>query len=123
MHRYNSRLLAVLALAFGLLVGTSGSSMAADLAAAKATVDAAKSAGTVGEQGDGYLGLVTGSASPDVTAAVNAINEGRRDAFAQTAAKTGTSPAAAGQAAAAVIFPKIPAGQYYKPLGGSWTQK
>ena len=30
----------------------------ADVAAAKATVDAAKTAGVVGEQGDGYLGFV-----------------------------------------------------------------
>jgi len=32
----------------------------ADLASDKAAVDAAKAAGTVGEQADGYLGLVSG---------------------------------------------------------------
>ena len=42
-------------------------------ASSKATVDAAKAAGTVGEQSDGYLGLVTGSAPADVRAAVNDI--------------------------------------------------
>ena len=40
---------------------------------AKAIVDAAKIAGTVGEQGDGLLGLVTGSADAATTAAVNEI--------------------------------------------------
>ena len=41
----------------------------ADLAADKATVDAAKAAGTVGEQADGYLGIVS-SADGTITAAV-----------------------------------------------------
>ena len=97
--------------------------MAADLAAAKATVDAAKAQGLVGEQGDGYLGLVTGAADPGVTAAVDQINAGRAAVFAQTAAKTGVSPQAAGEAAAKQLIAKVAPGQFYKPLGGSWTKK
>ena len=42
----------------------------ADLASDKATVEAAKVAGTVGEQADGYLGYVKGSADGATTAAV-----------------------------------------------------
>ena len=96
---------------------------AADPAAAKATVDAAKAQGLVGEQGDGYLGLVAGSASADVTAAVDATNAGRADVFRQTAAKTGVSPEAAGEAAAKLLIAKVKPGEYYKPLGGAWTKK
>jgi uncharacterized protein YdbL (DUF1318 family) len=95
----------------------------ADLAADKATVDAAKSAGTVGEQGDGFLGFVKGSADGAVTAAVNDINAARGDLYAQTAAKSGVTRDAAGQATANVVIEKLPAGQYYKPLGGGWTKK
>jgi len=95
----------------------------ADLASDKATVDAAKAAGTVGEQADGYLGYVNGSADAATTAAVSAINAGRASVYRQTAAKTGVTPEAAGQATGTQLLAKVPAGQYYKPLGGSWTKK
>ncbi|MDE2133686.1 MAG: YdbL family protein [Alphaproteobacteria bacterium] len=96
---------------------------AVDLAGAKATVDAAKASGTVGEQGDGFLGFVHGSADSATTAAVEAINAGRKQAYDAAAAKTGVSAEAAGEATAAQLFAKMPPGQYYKPVGGGWTQK
>jgi uncharacterized protein YdbL (DUF1318 family) len=94
----------------------------ADLASDKAAVDAAKAAGTVGEQADGYLGSVS-SADGAVTAAVNEINNGRRSVYAQTASKSGTTPDAAGQATGAQLIGRTPAGQFIKPLGGAWTKK
>jgi uncharacterized protein YdbL (DUF1318 family) len=94
----------------------------ADLAADKAMVDAAKAAGTVGEQADGYLGIVT-SADGTLTAAVNAINAGRANVYADTAAKSGTTRDVAGQATGAQLIARTPAGQYIKPLGGGWTKK
>ena len=95
----------------------------ADLASDKAAVDAAKIAGTVGEQADGYLGYVKGSADAAVTAAVTAINAARADVYAQTAAKSGVTRDAAGQATGAQLLAKVPAGEFYKPLGGAWTKK
>jgi uncharacterized protein YdbL (DUF1318 family) len=95
----------------------------ADLAADKTAVDAAKAAGTVGEQADGYLGFVSGSGDGALAAAVNAINAGRRQVYAQTAGKTGVTAEAAGQATGAQLIAKTPAGQYIKPLGGNWTKK
>ena len=94
----------------------------ADLAADKATVDAAKSAGKVGEQADGYLGIVAG-ADGAITAAVNSINAGRREVYSQTASKSGVTPDAAGQATGAQLIAKTPAGEFIKPLGGAWTKK
>ena len=94
----------------------------ADLAADKATVDAAKAAGHVGEQADGYLGIV-GGADGATTAAVNSINAGRREVYTQTASKSGVSPDAAGQATGAQLIAKVPAGQFFKPLGGAWTKR
>lgn len=96
---------------------------AAGIASAKAAADAAKAQGLVGEQGDGYLGLVTGSADAAVTAAMGQINAGRAAVYRETAAKTGVTPEAAGEAAAVQLFGKVPSGQYFKPLGGSWTKK
>ena len=113
-----TKLAAVLALLFVLVQPAF-----ADLASDKAAVDAAKIAGTVGEQGDGYLGYVKGSADAAVTAAVTAINAARADVYAQTAAKTGVSRDAAGQATGAQLIAKVPAGQFFKPLGGAWTKK
>jgi uncharacterized protein YdbL (DUF1318 family) len=97
--------------------------LAADLAQDKSAVDAAKAKGLVGEQGDGYLGFVKGSADAATTAAVTEINAARADTYRQTAAKTGVSPDAAGQAVAIQLQARMPAGQYFKPLGGSWVQK
>ena len=113
-----TKLAAVLALLFVLVQPAF-----ADLASDKAAVDAAKIAGTVGEQGDGYLGYVKGSADAAVTAAVTAINAARADVYAQTAAKTGVSRDDAGQATGAQLIAKVPAGQFFKPLGGAWTKK
>jgi uncharacterized protein YdbL (DUF1318 family) len=95
----------------------------ADAAGSKAIVDAAKTQGIVGEQGDGFLGLVTGSADSAVAAAVAEINSGRAAVYKDAAARSGVTPAAAGEAAAKQIFQRIPPGQYYKPLGGGWTRK
>ena len=95
----------------------------ADLASDKAAVDAAKAAGTVGEQADGYLGFVSGSADAATTAAVNEINAGRRGVYSQTAAKSGVTPDAAGQATGAQLIGRVPGGQYFKPIGGSWTKR
>jgi uncharacterized protein YdbL (DUF1318 family) len=95
----------------------------ADAASDKAAVDAAKRAGTVGEQADGYLGFVSGGGDTALTAAVNDINAGRADVYAQTAAKSGVTRDAAGQATGAQLIEKLPAGQYYKPLTGGWAKK
>lgn len=98
---------------------------AADVSAAtKATVDAAKAQGIVGEQSNGYLGFVTSSADPALKAAVDEINAGRHDVFAQAAAKNGVSIDAAGQSAFATsIFPNLAAGYYYQDASGAWVKK
>ncbi len=100
-----------------------GSPAFADLAGDKVTVDAAKTAGVVGEQADGFLGLVKGSADPAVTTAVSEINAARGDVYSQTAAKSGVTREAAGQATGTQLIEKLPTGQYFKPLDGGWTKK
>jgi uncharacterized protein YdbL (DUF1318 family) len=95
----------------------------AQTAAQKSAVDAAKAAGTVGEQGDGYLGFVTPSTDPALAASVAAINAGRREVYHETAMKTNVSVDAAGQATAQQLFARLPAGQFFRPLNGNWTRK
>lgn len=110
--------------AFAAVLSLAGAGMAyAQSAAAKATVDAAKAAGQVGEQADGYLGLVSGDAPAPVRAAVAEINTGRTDAFKDAAAKAGTSVDVAGAAVGKQLFDRLPAGQYYRTAEGRWAKK
>jgi uncharacterized protein YdbL (DUF1318 family) len=97
---------------------------AAQPAQAKAAVDAAKNAGVVGEQSDGFLGFVSGGADPALRQAVAAINAGRADVYRQAAARSGATPEAAGASAFVnTVQPRLQAGQYYRPAGGGWTRK
>lgn len=110
------------AIAAGLSLIAAGAALA-QTPAQKASVDIAKTQGVVGEMGDGYIGFVTTSADEALKAAVSAINTGRAAVYAETAAKTGVTAEAAGQATARQLYDRIPVGHWYKPLGGSWTRK
>lgn len=116
------RNLAFAAAAIAVVAGPASVAVAQS-SAAKALVDAAKARGTVGEQADGFLGFVSGSGDPALQAAVQEINQGRARLYAQTAARTQVTPEAAGQATAEKLRATLPAGQYYKPLGGGWTRR
>ncbi len=94
----------------------------AQSAQAKAVVDQAKAAGSVGEQADGFLGLV-GAADTRVQGAVAEINAGRAQVYQATAAKTGVTPATAGEATARIQFARVPPGQFVKPQGEGWRRK
>lgn len=88
----------------------------------KAAVDAAKARGVVGEQSDGFLGIV-GGADAATSAAVAHINAGRAQAYAGIATRTGVSVQQAGEATAQQLIAKLPAGAYYRPAGGGWVRK
>jgi uncharacterized protein YdbL (DUF1318 family) len=91
---------------------------------AKATVDAAKAAGIVGEQADGFLGFVTASPDPALKTAVAEINAGRAAVYREAAAKTGATPDAAGASAFVnAVAPRLKPGQFYRPNGGGWIKK
>ena len=95
----------------------------ADIASSKIVVDAAKKAGKVGEQTDGFLGII-GSADSATAAAVAEINAGRKDVYGQAAAKNGVSIVAAGQSAFVnVILPRLQSGEYYQDASGAWVRK
>lgn len=111
---------------FGLIAGAlalTGATVAVAQSSAKAQVDAAKAAGIVGEQADGFIGFVSGGGDPALQAAVREINSRRAEAYREIADKTGATAAAAGQAAFQQLQGRIPAGQYYRPLNGGWTRK
>lgn len=96
----------------------------AQTAEAKAKVDAAKAAGIVGEQADGLLGLVNGSADAATQQAMAEINTGRQAVYREAATRNNVSVEAAGSSTfETVIKPKLKAGEFYKPAGSGWVRK
>lgn len=110
---------AALALAAGL------ASAAPAFAQADSVVEAARAAGTVGEQTDGYLGIVPGGgASADVRARVDQINIRRRAAYTERAAASGASANEMAAAVACQIFTsRIDVGERYRNEAGQWVQR
>ena len=94
----------------------------AQSASAKAEVDQAKAQGIVGEQADGFLGLVSGG-DPAVRAAMAEINAGRAQAYRDAAARSGVSPETAGQATARQLAARVPPGQYVRTADGRWQRR
>ena len=115
------RALAILLLA---AMGTPVRPALAQSSSSKALVEAAKTAGTVGEQADGYLGFVIPQDDPGLTAAVAEINTARARLYAETARRHGVSPEVAGVAAAkALDETKLRPGDYYRDATGVWRRK
>ena len=115
------RALAILLLA---AMGTPVRPALAQSSSSKALVEAAKTAGTVGEQADGDLGFVIPQDDPGLTAAVAEINTARARLYAETARRHGVSPEVAGVAAAKALFEtKLRPGDYYRDATGVWRRK
>jgi len=94
------------------------------LAQADSVVEAARVAGTIGEQSDGYLGVrIAGDA--DLAQRVAQINIQRRAVYTETAAaKTGVTVVDVGAATACQLFQtRVPTGQYYRTPAGEWRKR
>ncbi|MDY0243156.1 MAG: YdbL family protein [Rhodospirillaceae bacterium] len=86
-------------------------------------VASAMTAGTVGEQADGYLGLA-GSVGADVRSEVEAINIKRRAAYTDLAAKRGVTVAdVAAATGCQTLANRVKAGQVYRIGTGAWQTK
>lgn len=107
-----------------LLAATPLQAAIAQSAEAKAAADAAKAAGIVGEQADGYLGFVKPSADAGLKAAVSEINAGRAQLYRDAAARNGVTPEAAGASAfETVVKARLKPGEYFRTPAGAWAQK
>ena len=113
-------------LAGGTLVMTAtGQNFAhAQLSTAKATVDAAKARGEIGEQIDGYLGVVVGAApSSAVRNAMAEINIARKAVYTEVSAGSGQSAAVFAQLTGEKQIKKASSGQFVKDASGVWKRK
>ncbi len=94
--------------------------MAAAFAADLTTV---KAQGLVGEQNNGYLGLVKGDAPPDVKALVADVNGQRKAQFKQIAAKNGIAEDEAAKVFAREAAARTAPGNYIQNPSGGWVKK
>ena len=82
-----------------------------------------KNTGAVGETIDGYLGIVSNSASQDIRAEVDSINGARRAAYQEAASDTGRPLSEVQAVAGARLREKAQAGDWIQNAAGEWVQK
>ncbi len=111
----NNKLMLILAPLFlGLCLNAMPIS-AADLAQLKAS-------GQVGEQMNGYLGLINPNAADDVKALVNSINAQRQAEYQRIAAKNGVSPDEVARVTAQKVIGQAAPGQFVQTPSG-WQKR
>lgn len=92
--------------------------------AASAIIENAKSKCIVGEQSDGYLGVVDGAiAGEDVKREVRAINQQRKAAFASLATRNGVTIEDAAALTGKRLVEGASAGQCVKLPDGAWAKQ
>jgi uncharacterized protein YdbL (DUF1318 family) len=93
-------------------------------AVANPVIDAAMQAGVIGEQADGYLGVVSGkSPDADTKRAMDEINIKRKAVYTDLAAKAGATVVQVAVVTAEKQIAKLPSGQFYMDGTGAWKQK
>ena len=113
---------------FRKLIAAAGLAAAAGLfvaaaAAASPSIEAAKAACVVGEQSDGYLGVVDGAeASEELRREVRSINQQRRAAYEGLAARNGVTVEVTAALTAERLMNQAPAGHCIRDESG-WRRK
>ena len=85
-------------------------------------LDDAKRAGSVGEQSDGYVGVVPG-APASARAFADRINSERAEHYSEIAARTGTSPTAVAALAGQKLVERASPGEWIRDADGQWGQR
>ncbi len=83
---------------------------------------AARSAGQVGEQPDGYLGVV-GAGSPQLRALVSNINIQRKSAYTQKANANGATIEQLAFTSGCNLIQQTKSGEKYKTPAGAWATR
>jgi uncharacterized protein YdbL (DUF1318 family) len=104
------------------LVLALGLSLAAAMPALARPLEAERAQGLVGDQADGYLGVISGG-SPALKAQVAQINAARAQQYAEIAKQRGTSPTAVGVITGQTLYNETPHGQYFRDASGNWVRK
>lgn len=107
--------------AVSLVLAVSGLGMASPVDAL--SLDEAKSQGLIGEQPNGYLGVVPGAANSQAAALVNQINAKRRAAYRSVADSNGTTLKSVEVLAGRKLIDRLRPGQWFMDQGGKWQPR
>lgn len=86
------------------------------------TLQEAKSQGLLGEAPDGYLGLVSPTASSAVKSLMNTVNQKRKQKYQETAQRTGAQLRDTEALFGEALIKKTKPGHYIK-LSGKWVKR
>ncbi|MGA9572305.1 MAG: YdbL family protein [Lysobacterales bacterium] len=96
---------------------------AMSVAAGESPLTQPKADGLIGEQSNGYLGLVTQNVPADVKQLVNEVNAKRKAGYQEIAAKQGTSLSDVEKVGGKTAIEKTLPGNYIRDDNGNWHQK
>lgn len=82
-----------------------------------------KADGLIGEQANGYIGLVKQNVPADIKTLVKDINARRKAGYQKIAAKQGTSLSDVEKVGGNTAIEKTLRGNYVRDAGGSWRRK
>ncbi len=102
-----------------LLIGL----MAVSVASAASQLTQPKADGLIGEQANGYIGLVKQNVSVDIKNLVNDVNARRKAGYQNIAKKQGTSLAEVERVGGNKAFEKTLRGNYIRDASGAWRKK
>jgi len=82
-----------------------------------------KADGLIGEQANGYIGLVTQNAPADIKKLINEVNAKRKAGYQEIAAKQGTSLESVELVGGNTAIGKTLPGNYIRDASGVWRKK
>ncbi len=82
-----------------------------------------KADGLIGEQANGYVGLVRQDISADIKKLVNEVNANRKAGYQKIAAQQGTSLAEVERVGGNTAIEKTLRGNYIRDASGAWRKK
>jgi uncharacterized protein YdbL (DUF1318 family) len=97
--------------------------MTVSVAVAASPLTQPKTEGLIGEQADGYLGIVAQNAPADVKKLVAQVNAQRKAGYQKIAAKQGTSLAEVEKVGGNTAMEKTRKGNYIRDARGTWHKK
>jgi len=93
------------------------------VAIASSSLTQPKADGLIGEQSDGYLGLVAQNAPADIKKLVADVNAKRKAGYQKIAAKQGTSLSDVEKVGGNTAIQKTLRGNYIRDANGTWRKK
>ena len=97
--------------------------LAVFVAIASSSLSQPKADGLIGEQSNGYLGLVAQNAPSDIRKLVAEVNAKRKAGYQKIAAKQGTSLSDVEKVGGNTAIEKTLRGNYIRDASGTWRKK